>query len=94
MSGQNWYTRVAEATTHDESAASAGYWDAQPADSCHIALSRTNLSSLRSDVTAHRAEMIQIRVDINRDMTQLRDSIHRDTISLRERVAVVEAENT
>ncbi|SEB45299.1 hypothetical protein SAMN05443244_0598 [Terriglobus roseus] len=38
--------------------------------------------------------MIQIRVDINRDMTQLRDSIHRDTISLRERVAVVEAENT
>jgi hypothetical protein len=57
--------------------------------------------SNRSDVTALRGEMIQLRKDIaadmtqlrkdiHNDMTQLRDAIHRDMISLHERVAIVE----
>jgi hypothetical protein len=57
--------------------------------------------SNRSDVTALRAEMIQLRKDMHAEMTQLRkdlasdmaqlrDSIHRNMILLHERVAVVE----
>ena len=53
-----------------------------------------NIALNRSDVSALRSEMVQLRVDINRDMTQLRDSIHRDMISLHERVATVEAKQS
>ncbi len=51
-----------------------------------------NIALNRSDVSALRGEMVQLRVDLNRDMTQLRDSTHRDMISLHERVAVVRGE--
>jgi hypothetical protein len=57
----------------------------------NIALNKSDVGNLRSDVIALRSEMTQMRVDINRDMAQLRDSIHRDMIGLHERVAVVEA---
>ena len=64
-----------------------------------------NIALNRSDVSALRSEMVQLRVDISRnmkqlrgdltkDMMQLRDSIHRDMIGLHERVAVVEAKQS
>lgn len=34
----------------------------------------------RSDITALRSEIVQLRVDIHKDMTAFRDSIHRDMI--------------
>lgn len=53
-----------------------------------IASLRAEMGQLRNDLNR---DMMQLRKDINSDMVQLRDSIHRDMIGLHERLAVVEA---
>ena len=59
-----------------------------------VLLTRQDSHSLRADINSLRAEMIQLRKDIHREMSAFRDAIHRDMIGVHERLSAVESKQS